>query len=68
MPELDFFSQYENLPTKSDQKQVRHEVLKKTKVEKITFYKWKERKNIPDEKANAIAIEVINQYREENKL
>jgi hypothetical protein len=63
-----FFIQYDELPTRTDQKEVRHRVIKRAKAPKNTFYSWRERKVIPDEKANKIALEVIEEYKKENDI
>jgi hypothetical protein len=63
-----FFTQYDNLPTRTDQKNVRYLIITRAKAPKNTFYSWRERKVIPDEKANKIALEVIEEYKKENNI
>lgn len=62
---MEIIELYNNLPTRTDQKNVRHAIIKCCKIKKSTFYSWIERGNIPDEKANTIAMVIINQYIEE---
>lgn len=60
---LEFFNFYKNLPTRADQKEVRHEILRKCKIKKSTFYSWFDRQNIPDEKARNNIAEIVEDFK-----
>jgi hypothetical protein len=66
MDAADFFSFYKALPTKADQKQLRHRILQRGKINKMTFYSWIERQAIPDAKALANIEAVCEEYKQLN--
>jgi hypothetical protein len=59
---MDFINFYNSLPTRADQKEIRHQVISRCKIKKSTFYTWLERDNIPDPKALAIITEIMEDY------
>ena len=58
---MDFIQYYDNLPTKKDQKELRHSILKACKVSKDTFYKWTYRRIKTDEKSKLIIASLLDQ-------
>jgi hypothetical protein len=58
---MDFFTIYQNLPTRKDQKDLRHNILKSCRIEKPTFYSWMTRNNVPDEKNRLIIASILDQ-------
>lgn len=57
----DFFEYYKSLKTRTDQKELRHQILKECKITKDTFYKWMYRGYVPDEKNRAIIALLIGE-------
>jgi hypothetical protein len=55
----EFLDYYDGLPTRTDQKTLRHRIITECKVKKNTFYSWLDRGNIPDEKALVIISNII---------
>jgi len=58
---MDFFTYYRTLPTRKDQKYLRHAILKECKIAKPTFYSWMERNDVPDEKNRLIIASILDQ-------
>ena len=54
-----FLQYYKDLPTKTDQKKLRHRIIKECKIQKPTFYSWLQRGGIPDEKSQKIIAEIL---------
>lgn len=59
-----FLQYYKDLPTRTDQKELRHRIIKECKIRKPTFYSWLQRSNIPDKKSQVIISEILNQPKE----
>jgi hypothetical protein len=54
-----FFDYYRDLPTRRDQKDLRHTIIQACKVEKMTFYSWIYRNDVPDEKNRLIIADIL---------
>lgn len=54
-----FFSHYNSLRTRTDQKELRFRIIKECKIKKNTFYQWLSRGDVPDEKNRLIISEII---------
>jgi hypothetical protein len=61
MNAFEFFTYYDSLPTKNDQKKLRHRVIKECKIVISTWYSWKRKGDIPDKKSISIINKIINQ-------
>lgn len=64
----EFFSFYQGLPTRADQKKVRHAILQRAKIKKNTFYSWIWRGALPDAKALANITEICEEYKQLNLI
>ena len=56
-----FLEYYQGLPTRTDQKELRHRVIRECKIKNSTFYSWLQRGNVPDEKNQKIIAELLDQ-------
>lgn len=59
MDAIEFLEFYKRLPTRTDQKILRHRIILECKIKKSTFYSWINRGNVPDEKALIIIADII---------
>lgn len=56
---MNFFELYKALPTRQDQKKLRHQIITDCKISKPTFYSWMDREKVPDEKSQAIISDLL---------
>jgi len=54
-----FFDHYNDLPTRTDQKLLRKQIIENCKISRAAFYKWFERNSVPDEKNRKIISEIL---------
>jgi hypothetical protein len=57
---MTFFDYYKKLPTRFDQKQLRHRIILACKISKQTFYFWKNKNDVPDEKNRLIIASILD--------
>lgn len=65
MDAVNFFDYYKDLPTRRDQKHLRHAIITACKIEKTTFYSWIYRNDVPDEKNRLIISGILSRPVEE---
>lgn len=59
MKSTNFFDYYNSLPNRKAQKQLRHKIISLCGINKVTFYDWLKRREVPHSKNREIIADIL---------